>query len=431
MSFIAIKTSLSRRAFLKGTGATVALPFLSAMTPAFAKTAAAPKRFVAMNAGLGFHAPNFIPTEAGANYKAPVYLEKLAAHRKDFTVFSGLSHPNSNGANGHTSELTWLTSAPRPGLAGFKNTISLDQLMARHIGAATRFPSMTIGARGSPRRQNFVVDGQRRADPRANASGQNFPATFCGRHRTGSGRGTEELERGRSILDTVLDDAKLLSISLGARDREKLDEYFTSVRELEIRLQQNKEWAKRPKPKVDYKEPQDVADRNDILAKQRLMNDLTLLALQTDSTRVIAYSLGGMNAVPSNIPGVRTDWHMLSHHGRDEQKIEELTRIEAAEFAVFSEFLTKLKGVKEAGGHLLDHTAILFGSNLGNASSHSWRNLPILLAGGGYKHGHHAAHDPENNTPFANLFVPLAQRMGVEIDQFGSSTASTIQGLES
>ena len=427
MSFIATKTSLSRRAFLKGTGATVALPFLSAMTPAFAKTATAPKRFVAMNAGLGFHAPNFIPTEAGANYKAPVYLEKLAAHRKDFTVFSGLSHPNSNGANGHTSELTWLTSAPRPGLAGFKNTISLDQLMARHIGAATRFPSMTIGARGSS--LSWTANG-------VQIPVQMHPAKIF-RHLFVDGTEQEvaeelkNLERGRSILDTVLDDAKLLSISLGARDREKLDEYFTSVRELEIRLQQNKEWAKRPKPKVDYKEPQDVADRNDILAKQRLMNDLTLLALQTDSTRVIAYSLGGMNAVPSNIPGVRTDWHMLSHHGRDEQKIEELTRIEAAEFAVFSEFLTKLKGVKEAGGHLLDHTAILFGSNLGNASSHSWRNLPILLAGGGYKHGHHAAHDPENNTPFANLFVPLAQRMGVEIDQFGSSTASTIQGLES
>lgn len=427
MSFIAIKTSLSRRAFLKGTGATVALPFLSAMTPAFAKTAAAPKRFVAMNAGLGFHAPNFIPTEAGANYKAPVYLEKLAAHRKDFTVFSGLSHPNSNGANGHTSELTWLTSAPRPGLAGFKNTISLDQLMARHIGAATRFPSMTIGARGSS--LSWTANGVQ--IPVQMHPAKIFRQLFVDGTEQEVAEELKNLERGRSILDTVLDDAKLLSISLGARDREKLDEYFTSVRELEIRLQQNKEWAKRPKPKVDYKEPQDVADRNDILAKQRLMNDLTLLALQTDSTRVIAYSLGGMNAVPSNIPGVRTDWHMLSHHGRDEQKIEELTRIEAAEFAVFSEFLTKLKGVKEAGGHLLDHTAILFGSNLGNASSHSWRNLPILLAGGGYKHGHHAAHDPENNTPFANLFVPLAQRMGVEIDQFGSSTASTIQGLES
>ena len=150
-------------------------------------------------------------------------------------------------------------------------------------------------------------------------------------------------------------------------------------------MQQNKQWANRPKPKVNYKEPQDVADRNDILAKQRLMYDLILLALQTDSTRVIAFSIGGMNAVPSNIPGVRTDWHMLSHHGRDEDKIGELARIEAAEFEVFGEFLTKLKKVKEDGGHLLDHTAILFGSNLGNASSHSWRNLPILLAGGGYK----------------------------------------------
>ena len=427
MSYIATKTSLNRRAFLKGSGATVALPFLSAMMPAFAKADAAPKRFVAMNAGLGFHAPNFIPTEAGANYKAPVYLQKLEKHRKDFTVFSGLSHPNSNGANGHTSELTWLTSAPRPGLAGFKNTISLDQLMAKHIGAATRFPSMTIGARGAS--LSWTANGVQ--IPVQMHPTKIFRQLFVNGTEAEVAEEIKNLERGRSILDTVLDDAKVLSITLGARDREKLDEYFTSVRELEIRLQQNKQWANRPKPKVNYKEPQDVADRNDILAKQRLMNDLTLLALQTDSTRVIAYSLGGMNAVPSNIPGVRTDWHMLSHHGRDEQKIEELTRIEAAEFEVFSDFLTKLKNVKEAGGHILDHTAILFGSNLGNASSHSWRNLPILLAGGGYKHGAHAAHDPDNNTPFANLFVPLAQRMGLEIDQFGSSTASSIRGLES
>ena len=427
MSYIATKTSLNRRAFLKGSGATVALPFLSAMMPAFAKADAAPKRFVAMNAGLGFHAPNFIPTEAGADYKAPVYLQKLEKHRKDFTVFSGLSHPNSNGANGHTSELTWLTSAPRPGLAGFKNTISLDQLMAKHIGAATRFPSLTIGARGSS--LSWTANGVQ--IPVQMHPTKIFRQLFVNGTEAEVAEEIKNLERGRSILDTVLDDAKVLSITLGARDREKLDEYFTSVRELEIRLQQNKQWANRPKPKVNYKEPQDVADRNDILAKQRLMNDLTLLALQTDSTRVIAYSLGGMNAVPSNIPGVRTDWHMLSHHGRDEQKIEELTRIEAAEFEVFSDFLTKLKNVKEAGGHLLDHTAILFGSNLGNASSHSWRNLPILLAGGGYKHGAHAAHDPDNNTPFANLFVPLAQRMGLEIDQFGSSTASSIRGLES
>jgi hypothetical protein len=241
----------------------------------------------------------------------------------------------------------------------------------------------------------------------------------------------KNLERGRSILDTVLGDAKALNVTLGARDREKLDEYFTSVRELEIRLQQNKQWANRLKPKVNYREPKDVPDRTDILAKQRLMYDLILLALQTDSTRVITFSLGSMNAVPNNIPGVRTDWHMLSHHGKEEAKIEELSKVEAAEFGVFSEFLQKMKDIKEEGGHLLDHTAILFGSNLGNASSHSWRNLPILLAGGGYKHGHHVAHDPDNNTPFANLFVPLAQRMGLEIEKFGSSTKSAIRGLQS
>ena len=427
MSYIATKTSLNRRSFIKGSGATMALPLLNAMTPAFATAPPAPKRFLAMNAGLGFHAPHFIPDEAGTDYKAPIYLEKLAKHRKDFTVFSGLSHPNSNGNNGHASELTWLTGAPRPGLAGFKNTISLDQLMARHVGATTRFPSLTLGTNGQS--LSWTANGVQ--IPSQSHPTKVFRQLFV---KSTESEVTDELkniESGRSILDTVLGDAKALNKTLGERDREKLDEYFTSVRELEIRLQQNKEWAKRPKPKVDFNEPQDIADRYDILAKQSLMYDLVLLALQTDSTRVIAFSIGGFNAVPSNIAGVKTDWHMLSHHGRDEDKIAELTRIESAEFEVFSKFLTKLKKVKEADGHLLNHTSVLFGSNLGNASSHSWRNLPILLAGGGYKHGHHVAHDPDNNTPFANLFLPLAQRMGLEIEKFGSSTKPPIRGLES
>ena len=427
MSYIATKTSLNRRSFIKGSGATMALPLLNAMTPAFATAPPAPKRFLAMNAGLGFHAPHFIPDEAGTDYKAPIYLEKLAKHRKDFTVFSGLSHPNSNGNNGHASELTWLTGAPRPGLAGFKNTISLDQLLARHVGATTRFPSLTLGTNGQS--LSWTANGVQ--IPSQSHPTKVFRQLFV---KSTESEVTDELkniESGRSILDTVLGDAKALNKTLGERDREKLDEYFTSVRELEIRLQQNKEWAKRPKPKVDFNEPQDIADRYDILAKQSLMYDLVLLALQTDSTRVIAFSIGGFNAVPSNIAGVKTDWHMLSHHGRDEDKIAELTRIESAEFEVFSKFLTKLKKVKEADGHLLNHTSVLFGSNLGNASSHSWRNLPILLAGGGYKHGHHVAHDPDNNTPFANLFLPLAQRMGLEIEKFGSSTKPTIRGLES
>ena len=427
MSYIATKTPLKRRTFLKGSGATVALPFLGAMTPAFATAPTAPKRFVAMNAGLGFHAPNFIPSETGAGYQAPLYLQKLEDHRKDFTVFSGLSHPDSNGASGHASELTWLTSAPHPGLAGFKNTISIDQLMAKHIGAATRFPSLSIGT--NSKSLSWTANGVR--IPSQSHPAKLFRQMFVNGSEKEVAEEMKNLERGRSILDTVRGDAKALNVTLGARDREKLDEYFTSVRELEVRLRQNKQWARHPKPAVDQKEPREIADRTDILAKQRLLYDLILLALQTDSTRVITFSLGSMNAIPNNIPGVRTDWHMLSHHGKEETKIAELTRIEAAEFEVFSEFLQKMKGIKEAGGHLLDQTAILFGSNLGNASSHSWRNLPILLAGGGFKHGHHVAHDKDNNTPFANLFVPLAQRMGVEINKFGSSTKSAIRGLES
>jgi hypothetical protein len=157
---------------------------------------------------------------------------------------------------------------------------------------------------------------------------------------------------------------------------------------------------------------------------------MIVLALQTDSTRAITLSLGGMNAVPSNIPGVKTDWHNLSHHGKDESKIAELRLIEEAELVALNRFLGQLRSVDENGRSLLDNTAVLFGSNLGNASSHDWHNLPILLAGGGYRHGAYVAHDPKNNTPLANLFVALAQRMGLDTDAFGSSTAEGVRGLE-
>ena len=160
------------------------------------------------------------------------------------------------------------------------------------------------------------------------------------------------------------------------------------------------------------------------------MYDMMRLALQTDSTRVITLSLGSMNAVPSNIPGVKTDWHNLSHHGKDEAKIAELRLIEEAEFVEFNRFLSQLKAVEENGRSLLDNTAVLFGSNLGNASAHDWHNLPIIVAGGGYQHGAYVAHDAQNNTPLANLFVSLAQRMGMETDRFGSSTAAGVRGLE-
>ena len=156
---------------------------------------------------------------------------------------------------------------------------------------------------------------------------------------------------------------------------------------------------------------------------------MIVLALQSDSTRTITFQLSGMNAVPV-VPGVSNDWHGLSHHGKDPEKISELKIIEQAEFVAFNEFISKLSNVEENGRPLLDHTSVLFGSNLGNASAHDWHNLPIILAGGGFKHGSYVSHDTKNNTPLANLFVAIAQRMGMEVDQFGSSTAAGIRGLE-
>ena len=422
------KPAMDRRQFLRGAGTCIALPLFDAMVPSTAQAATGKvaTRFVAMNAGLGFHAPFLFPKTEGLEYELTPYLEEIRNHRQNFTLFSGLSHPDQNGSNGHASSMTWLTSAPRPGLAGFKNTISLDQLMARHVAGQTRVPFLALSTRGSS--LSWSANGVQ--IPAQTSPAKLFQQLFMvGTVQEVNGE-VRKLHRGRSILDTVLKDATRLNESLGQRDRQKLEEYLTSVRELENRIGQSESWVRKPKPKVTVQQPKDIEDSNDVLSRQRLMYEMMALALQTDSTRVITFDLGSLNAVPSNIEGVRTDWHNLSHHGKDDQKIEELKLIEIAEFRAFNEFLNKLTSIEEAGRPLLDHTAVLFGSNLGNASSHDWRNLPIIVAGGGYRHGAYVKHDPSNNSPLANLFVSMGQRMGLGIERFGSSTAETIRGLE-
>ena len=432
MTHISTNRALSRRSILKGSGIAIALPFLDAMSPVFGKASnisKSPKRFVAMNAALGFHGPNLFPEKEGSDYLTTPYLRILEDFRSDFTLFSGLSHANQQGSSGHASEMTWLTGVERPGLAGFKNTISIDQVMARKIGASTRFPSLNLGTGGGG--QSISWDANGVSIPCQASPSKIYRELFVQGTEKEVEQQVNNLDRGKSILDVVLGDAKSLRSNLGHRDKEKLDQYFSSVRELEVRLEQNKEWARKPKPDVSYEEPKDVQDRYDLLTRQRLMYDLMSLALKTDSTRVITFSLGAFNAVPTNIDGVKTDWHNLSHHGKDENKIDELEIIEKEEFSLFAKFLGDLKSHEENGSSLLTNTAVLFGSNLGNASSHDWRNLPIILAGGGYSHGSYVAHDSQDNTPLSNLFVPLAQGMGVEIEQFGKSTNSSLRGLES
>ena len=428
---LSTKPALSRRHFLRGaTGAAaLSLPAMAAMIPSFARVQSAesksPKRFVAMCATLGFHTPFLFPEKAGRDYQLTPYLSKLKEHRDNLTVFSGLCHPEQQGNNGHASEMTWLTSAKRPGLAGFKNTVSLDQVIAEKIGIETRFPFLALSTSSG----SLSWAGSGVEIPAQNSPAKLFKALFVEGTKEEVAAEMRELKRGRSILDTVGGEAKKLENELGARDREKLDEYLTSVRDLEFRLQQSEGWAQKPKPKVDVETPKDIDDRNDAIGKQRLMNDMLVLALQTDSTRTVSFRLAGMNAVPT-IQGVSNDWHNLSHHGKDPEKIDELKIIEEAELSAFNDFLTKLKSIDENGKSLLDHTAVMFGSNLGNANNHSWRNIPIIVAGGGYKHGTHIANDPDDHPPLANLFVEMAQRMGVETETFGSSTAVGIDGFE-
>jgi hypothetical protein len=418
---ISTKCHLSRRTFLRGVGTSLSLPFLEAMLPAFATRAQAAvaepvPRFVAMCATLGFHTPFLFPQKTGAGYELTPYLEPLSELRSDFSVISGLQHAEQNGANGHTSEMTWLTSAKHPGLAGFKNTISLDQLIAEKIGTQTRFPSLILGT-GS---ESLSWSASGVPLPSEFSPSKAFQQLFVDGTKAEVEAQVRGLKRGRSILDTVLGQAKKLQGELGKRDQEKLDEYFSAVRDLEGRLVQNEEWAQRPKPQVSVKPPTDIQSRTDAIGKMKLMQELVVLALQTDSTRTVTLRLSGMNAVPE-IEGVKNDWHNLSHHGQDQAKIDELKVIETAEFTALAGFLSTLKKTQDKGSSLLDSTAVMFGSNLGNASAHSTANLPLLLAGGGYKHGRHIAVDKDKHV-FSDLFVSLGQRMGLEIDKFGFST---------
>lgn len=416
---------LNRRHLLRGAGACLALPVLDAMTPAFAKPPANSSipRFVAICAPLGYHAPFLFPETPGGDHRKTPYMSLLKENLDNLTLFSGLSHPDNNV--GHSSDLTWLTSAPRAARPGFKNSISLDQLIAKRLRGQTRLPylSLTAGKSLSWTEAGVQIPGEK-------SPARVFQSLFVAGTKEEVAKSMRELERGKSILDAVFSDAKSLDRKLGATDQQKLQEYFSAIRDLEGELSRSEQWVRKPKPVVEAEPARDVTDKQDITARQRVMYDLMALALQTDSTRVVTYMQGALNSPPSNIQGVKNDWHALSHHGRDETKIAELKLIEEAQLAEFNRFLGKLSAFQEGGESLLTRTAVLFGSNLGNASSHNCTNLPIIVAGGGYRHGSYLAHDKDNNTPLSNLFVSLAQRMGVEADSFGSSTSASVSGFE-
>jgi hypothetical protein len=222
--------------------------------------------------------------------------------------------------------------------------------------------------------------------------------------------------------------AATLRSGLGTGDRDRLDEYLTSVRDLERRLARDEVWARTPKPKVSVEAPRDIPNAADLLGRTRLLFDLTHLALQTDSTRLVTIMLGGSTYTPP-IPGVTLGHHDLSHHGKDPGKLAQLKTVESETMKLVRDLLAKLKQSREEGATLLDRTMVFLGSNLGDGSSHSVRNLPVLLAGGGFRHGAHLRFDPQAPPPLCNLYVSMLQRLGVETDRFSSGTA-TLTGLD-
>ncbi len=413
---------LDRRTFLKAAGVSLALPLLEAMNPPLARAATeAPMRMVTVCNTLGLHKEALFPKTPGADYESTEYLDLLKEHRKDFTLFSGLAHENQRGGiEPHSCEWSWLTAARNPGNAGFRNTVSFDQVVADKLGYVTRFPSIPLGSR-SRESQSFTSSGV--MVPAENRPAQLFSRLFLQGNPQEVLRQKRNLNDGQSILDTLQSLTKTLEHRISSGDKAQLEEYFDSVRKTENDITEAQAWSDRPKPTVDAEPPEDIRDGSDIIGKSQLLMDMIPLIVQTDSSRVVTLMIHDTHGTVK-VEGVTENHHDLSHHGKDPATITQLRRIESKVVGCVDSLLTQLKAKNEDGGNLLDNTMVLFGSNLGNANSHNPANLPIIFAGGGFDHGRFIAHDQNNNAPLCNLFVTMLNKMGVETDSFGQSTGA-------
>ena len=376
---------------------------------------------------LGLLSDQFFPVGTGRDYQSSPYLDLLKAHRGNFSVFSGVSHPNVDG--GHPADICFLTAAPHPGSSSFRNTISLDQHIAEQIGILTRFPSLTLGV--NTRTRSLSWSGTGVAIPPEDKAAEVFKQMFLQGTPAQVAEQIRKLDTGRSILDTVAEQAKDLQRNVGPRDRDRLDQYFTSVRDLEHRLQASRGWENKPKPVVHAPVPIDPANPALYMDKVKVMYDLARLAFETDSTRSVTLMLDGVSTPVLEIPGVTiTDgYHNLSHHGKSEAKRTQLEVIDQWHMKLLGELIADLKRTQEGEETLLERTMVLYGSNFGDANAHTCFNMPTILAGGGFRHGQHLAFDKDRNYPLPNLFVSMLQRMGIDTDHFASSTG-TMRGLE-
>ncbi len=442
---------LSRRHFLRGVGTSMALPLLGAMSPLRASAPALPRRSVFVYIPNGVNGMTWQVTKPGRGYELSPSLRPLAKHRDDFTVFSGLHHPNGLG-QAHVCADTWLTGAriDAQGARQYHNTVSVDQMMAEVTSRQTRFASLELSissGTGQPNNSTTLAFSRDGVPLPAEDNPRNVFDRLFGDEPGGIAARRLGLKRRRSVLDAVLDDAKGLRGRLGTDDRTQLDEYLHAVRDVEKRTERLDAWLDAPKPKVDGSPYQRNVSKDQAGEYYRTMYDLIVLALKTDMTRVVTYMSGSEGnglAIPEI--GVTQSRHQLSHHGGDAEVLGRLAKSDAFLMGQFGHFLDRLKAETEGGEPLLDRTMVLFGSGMSYGHSHSNSNLPILLAGGrglGLKHGQHVDYNrPDGATPYkldydewlglcgkpkddkarlSNLMLTMLRKMEVEAETFVDS----------
>ncbi|QDU92901.1 DUF1552 domain-containing protein [Lignipirellula cremea] len=433
---------VDRRLFLRASGVALALPFLESMRKAVAAPSgekSPPQRMVAIGTPFGFDPTAFVPTTAGRDYALPSHLQPLAPLRNDMTIISGLSHPNT-GNGGHKAEAVMLTGAPYPDYShNLKNTISIDQQFAAHFRGETRYDSMVL----STYHGSLSCTSNGVSIPPIVRPSEIFAKLFLANTPAQAEAELERIDQGRSMLDLVGEQAQRLNRRISRDDRQRVDEYLASVRDVERQLQSAREWVHRPKPDPIGKPPQDITDNAQQAKKLTLLFDMIYLALLTDSTRAITIKTFGMH-------------HDLSHHGKEPEKLAQCRAVETELLAAYGGLLTKLKAAPESQGNLLDHTMVMVTSNLRDGNTHWTHDLPALIAGGKFRHGQHLAFNKTyvdrlaeikaaggvepasqkitpvmgvNQAPLCSLYVSMLQSAGVETDHFGSS-AGALAGLE-
>lgn len=428
-------SDINRRGFVKATGISMSLPPMMSLNHALGAEAPAGKpiggptdsrmKMVCIGNSFGMYPDSFFPKESGHDYKLPGLLQPLGKHRDDFTIFSNLDHGVKGGHHAVHSFLSGVKTEDAKSMP--EGNISLDQRVAEFVGSSSRFPTLTVGSETGLHggcQMCWTRTGSR--VPPITSPKELFRKLFLDNSAESQAREKQQIRLRGSILDAVQGQARSLQKYLDGRDKAKLDEYFTSIRDVEKKLQQDENWLTVPKPSVDFAEPM----HQGIVQDLPVLYDLLVLALQTNSTRVATLEIASQN-FDTGFLGLSSGYHKLSHHGKNPKNIEDLLTIENYQMEQLSRFIDKLKAVSanDEDGPLIDRTMILFGSGMGNGNAHTNSNLPILLAGAGFRHGEHRVYSKSRRLPLSNLFLSMLQRFGVETDSFSHSTG-TLRDLE-